>query len=150
MPTIAQIRSKYADNLAIQCVCDAFPHGSHNIAMRARAPMKVLEILMWNRGIHMVMAGKPHQYPPPYDKVDHELWKEVFQIGIDAEVFDEDNVVVVNSTIETPNGVLVWYNVPNSTKNSVQASFRKKILKIRRKFAEFDSWGESVFEPIVP
>lgn len=150
MPTIGNIRTKYADNLAIQCACDAFPCSESLIAMRARAPMKVLQGLMWNRGIHLVMAGIPQQYPPPYDSIDHEIWKDVFQIAIDAEVFDDDNIVIVRETRETPNGILVWFQEPESTKNTVRASFRKKILKIRRKFAEFDSWGSSVFEPVVP
>lgn len=150
MPTIEQIRQKYSDNIAIQCICDAFPSQQHNIAMRARSPLKVLEVLMWNRGVHMVMAGVPHHYPTPYDTVDHELWKDVFQIGIDSEVFSTDNIISVDSTIETPHGVLVWFTPPTSTKNTIQSTFRKKLLKIKRKFAEFDSWGESVLEPYVP
>jgi hypothetical protein len=150
MPTIEKIRNKYPEDLAIQCVCDAFPCERAPIAMRARAPKKVLEALMWNRGIHMVLAGVPHQYPPHYSVNKNEVWKDVVQIAIDAEVFDEDNVVIVRETRETPHGVLIRFDTPTSTKASVLASFRKKILKIRRKFAEFDSWGETVFVPHAP
>jgi hypothetical protein len=148
MNNIAKIRQKYQDHRAIQCICDAFPCETAPIAMRSRAPLKVLGALMWNREVHMVMAGIPEQYHSHRNIDDNEVWKDVIQLAIDCEVFDTDNFVVVKDVCQTPNGLLVWFETP--TKRSQDTAFRKRLLKIRRKFAEFDSWGGSVLEPFVP
>jgi hypothetical protein len=103
---------------------------------------------MWNRGVHMVMAGIPDEYPPHMNAYHNEVWKDVIQLAIDCEVFDTDNFVVVKDVRQTPNGLLVCFEPP--TKRSQESAFRKRLLKIRRKFAEFDSWGGSVLEPFVP
>jgi hypothetical protein len=148
MMNVTRIRNKYPDHRAIQCICDAFDYQDLPIAMRARAPLKVLEALMWNRGIHMVLAGLP-QDEVRSDNTDYDLlWKDVLQIAIDAEVFDEDNVVIVKEVKETPNGILVSFEPP-STKRDRQ-TFRKKLLKIKRTFMSFGSWGDTVLEPYVP
>ena len=148
MMNVTRIRNKYPDHRAIQCICDAFDYPDVPIAMRARAPLKVLEALMWNRGVHMVLAGFP-QDGVRFDSTDYnQLWKDVLQIAIDAEVFDEDNIVTVKETKETPNGLLIWFEPP--TNKYDRQTFRKKLLKIKRKFLEFDSWGDHVLEPFVP
>lgn len=147
MTNITRIRTKYSDHRAIQCICDAFEYPNSQISVRARAPKKVLEALMWNRGVHMILAGIPDSHLPN-SLVDHnEAWKNVIQDTIDTEVFDTDKIVIVRETKETPNGVLVWFESP--TKRSQESSFRKKVLKIRRKFLEFESWGGNAFEPFV-
>lgn len=148
MMDITRIRNKYPEHRAIQCICDAFDYPNISIAMRARAPLKVLEALMWNRGVHMVLAGFP-QNEVRTGSIDYnELWKDLIQISIDTEVFDEDNVVTVKETKETPNGVLVWFEPP--TTKAGRQSFRKKLLRIKRKLAQFESWGDNVMEPFVP
>ena len=145
---ISRIRNKYPNHRAIQCICDAFDYPDTPIAMRARAPLKVLEALMWNRGVHMVLAGVP-QDEVRSENVDYnQIWKDVIQIAIDAEVFDEDNVVIVRNVKETPNGILIFFEQPITKIDS--QTFRKKLLKIKRKFTEFDSWGNSLLEPYVP
>ena len=145
---ITHIRNKYPDHRAIQCICDAFDYPNTPIAMRARAPLKVLEALMWNRGVHMVLAGIPRDEVRSVNVDYHQIWKDVIQIAIDAEVFDEDNVVIVREAKETSNGILVFFEPP-ITKIDSQI-FRKKLLKIKRKFMEFDSWGNTMLEPYVP
>lgn len=145
---IACIRNKYLEHKAIQCICDAFDYPNSLITMRARAPLKVLKVLMWNRGVHMVLAGSP-QDGVRFDSRDYnKIWEYVIQTTIDSEVFGEDNVVIVREIKETPNGLLIWFEVPTG-KHSIKI-FRKRLLKIKRKFMEFDSWGNHVLEPFVP
>lgn len=139
MPTIAEIRSRYSDNHAIQCVCSSFAHPETNIVMRTRNANKVLEALMWNRGIHMILAGNVKGSP-----VNPNVWKEVIQMAIDIDVFDRDNVMVVENATQTPNGIIVQF------KHQVGGSalFRKNVLKIKRMFAKYDGWGVTVLEPL--
>lgn len=145
---ITRIRNKYPDHRAIQCICDTFDYPDVPIAMRARAPLKVLEALMWNRGVHMILAGFP-QNEVRSDHIDYnELWKDVIQTAIDTEVFDVDNVVIVQEVKETPNGIVICFEPP-TTKIGRQ-TFRKKLLRIKRKLSQIDTWGDSILEPFVP
>lgn len=144
MPSINQIRNKYADNYAIQCACDFYPNGDHMIAMRVRAPAKVLEVLMWNRGIHMILSGPVVQYSRRGPRSDSS-WKDVIQMTLDCDVFDEDGELVVEGAWETANGIIVRFPAPRTKRQC--ALLRKKLLKARRKFREYESWGGSILIP---
>lgn len=144
MPTINQIRRKYSEDQAIQCACDFYPNGEHTIAMRVRAPEKVLGVLMWNRGIHMILSGSVVQYSRRGPRSD-DSWKDVIQMTLDSDVFTEEGYLVVEGAWETANGVILRFPTPQTKRQS--ALLRKKLLRARRKFREYESWGGSVLTP---
>lgn len=143
MPTIQSLRMKYAGHKAIQCICDAFDCQNHTIAInRGSSDQKVLHSLMWNRGVHLILAG---DIVRTYSRAENEIWKDVIQIAIDADVFSKDAVMTVNTVKETENGLLVSFDSP--VKKSQESSFKKKLIKIQKIFSDYDSWGNSVLTP---
>ena len=138
---------------AIHIICDAAMKGvGAHFAFTSRRTRTILRVLMEHTGWNMLLIGNIPESSRHNDGYGADIWADVINLAAEAEL--EARAPCVDKVIVCSKGILVRFKPGNtwkgkSTTKTSQMRLQKAITEISKRFSKYDSWGETLLQPVV-